>query len=61
MAEHLETREKKCPKCGSLRVDYIGSSGAGTVTQSGKDTAQMVSHQYRCSDCEAHFVYKGPR
>lgn len=61
MAEHLETTEKKCPKCGSLRVDYIGSTGAGTETPSGKDTAQMLSHRYRCSECDTYFVYKGPR
>lgn len=56
MAEELTTNEKKCPKCGSLNVQYQGLGHAPGV---GDRIAKNYKYQFKCQACEVVFWYIG--
>jgi len=45
--EYLISKEKKCPKCGSINVEKTGGSH--------KLQAQAWHHGFKCLDCDTYF------
>jgi transposase-like protein len=52
MENKLENSEKKCPKCKSSNIKYMGASH---VVGSGEPMRKPDKFQYECSDCENSF------
>lgn len=56
MTKPQVTRERKCPKCGSANVKYQQLSHAEGV---GQRISKVKKYQYKCSDCETIFSFRG--
>jgi len=50
------THEKKCPACGSSKVQY---QGRGTWTGLGPGTPTIQKYFFGCTSCQADFWYMG--